>query len=388
MTPKTLRDASLIAAAAAIGLIGWSGSVLLLPASIMFPLLWSMAGSRALAAAVSAAYFLAASRGLPQGVAAFYASDLWPGLLLWLAASIAFVFVHSAFWTRRTGWQRAVRYIAASVLMAVPPFGIFGWAHPITSAGMLFPGAGWWGLVATVAGLALLTSCKWRAAALAFSGLWFWSAATWTPMAISHGWHGVDTKMGASLGRDPSLQRQRDLIATARSLARDGSRIIVLPESALGYWTPTIERAWRMGLEGSGIKVLVGAALPIRGGYDNILVALSGSGGEVIYRQRMPVPVSMWQPWLGWTEGAGGARANFFANPVVEIEGQRIALLICYEQLVVWPILQSLFRRPEIIVAVGNGWWTEGTAIVDVQRSSVAAWARLFDKPFVLSFNT
>lgn len=83
--PALLIFASIaIAIAIAIGVVGWSGHVLLLPVALGFPVLWSISRTRSVAALVSAVYFLAASRGLPQGVAAFYSSDIWPGLLLWL----------------------------------------------------------------------------------------------------------------------------------------------------------------------------------------------------------------------------------------------------------------------------------------------------------------
>jgi len=58
----------LIIASMACGWIGWSGEVLFLPLAKFFPLLWAMAPSRTIAALVAAGYFLAASRGLPQGV--------------------------------------------------------------------------------------------------------------------------------------------------------------------------------------------------------------------------------------------------------------------------------------------------------------------------------
>ena len=111
-------------AAGAVGWVAWSGKVALLPAALAFPLLWALSPSRAVSALIASGYFLAASRGLPQGVASYYAADLWPGLALWLIASISFVLVHTLLWTERGGWRRAVRYLAAMVLMAVPPFGI------------------------------------------------------------------------------------------------------------------------------------------------------------------------------------------------------------------------------------------------------------------------
>lgn len=375
-----------VALSAGAGWIGWSADVLLLPVAASFPILWSLAQTRLQVTAISAAYFLAASCGLPQGVANFYSSDIWPGILLWLAASSAFVVVHVVLWTDRKGWQKPLRYIIACVVMAVPPFGILGWAHPITAAGVLFPGWGWWGLGAMAAGLGVMATRYRPSAAVAMTGLWLWSAAEWTPRILPASWIGVDLEMGASLGREAGLQRQQELIDVAR--ARPSGTTIVLPESALGFWTPTVARFWRKGLTGTDITVIAGAALIDGRGYDNVLVTISAERTEILYRERMPVPGSMWQPWRGWNGGnEAGARAHFFANPVVEVGTAKVAPLICYEQLLVWPVLQSAFHRPDAIVAVGNGWWTAGTSIIDIQRASSEAWARLFHLPLVISFN-
>ncbi|NKN08580.1 conjugal transfer protein TraB [Rhizobium laguerreae] len=382
-----LQPALLIFASIAIGVVGWSGHVLLLPVALGFPVLWSISQTRSVAALVSSGYFLAASRGLPQGVAAFYSSDIWPGLLLWLGASMSFVAVHTLVWTMN-GRARPFRYLLAAAVMAVPPFGITGWAHPVTAAGVLFPGWGWWGLGFMTAGLAGLVTRIWPAVAIAFAGPWLWSAAIWTDPKLPEGWRGVDLDMGASLGREPGLQRQHDMIATVRGAASDGARFVVLPETALGFWTPTVARLWTNAFRDDDGTVIAGAAMVDAGGYDNVLVAVDGRGGHILYRERMPVPGSMWQPWRSWFGESGGARADFFANPVVSIGASRAAPLICYEQLIVWPVLQSMLHDPDLIVAVGNGWWTEGTSIVAIQRTATTAWSKLFAKPIVIAFNT
>ncbi len=382
-----LRTSLLIVSAIGGGWLAWRGVALALPLSLAFPVVWSMAKSRDVAALISGGYFLAASRGLPQGVAAFYGSDLLPGILLWIIASSSFVLVHTLLWTAADGLQRAFRYLAAGILMAVPPFGILGWAHPITAAGVLFPGWGWLGLVALAIGLAVLVTRYRPIAILALSGMWAWSAAGWTPALLPPGWRGVDLKYGASLGRDPSLQRQRDLTGAALGMFPARGWVTVFPESALGFWTPTAERVWKRALKGSDNIVIAGAAVVDDGGYDNVLVAVTEAGGKIIYRERMPVPGSMWQPWHSWFGESEGARAHFFENPVIEIGDKRVAPLICYEQLIVWPVLQSLAGDPNLIIVVGNGWWTAGSSIVDIQTASAVAWARLFDKPLVTSFN-
>ncbi|MBY5324291.1 conjugal transfer protein TraB [Rhizobium leguminosarum] len=387
----------LIAVSVACGWTAWSGHVLTLPVAVLFPALWRMSPSRPTAALVSAGYFLAASRGLPQGVANFYAADLWPGLLLWTAASLSFAGVHAALWKGqpegkspregRTGMAMAARYLAAAMLMGLPPFGITGWAHPLTATGVLFPGWGWWGLVAMTAGLAMMTSRYWPAAAIVLGGFWLWSTATWTSPNLPEGWKGVDLEQGQKLGRDGSLDYHRDLIATVRAAAGEKTRFIVLPESALGFWTPTVARLWSQGLRGSELTVIAGAAVIDPSGYDNVMVAISADEARILYRERMPVPVSMWQPWRAWTGQGGGARANLFGNPVVQNDGQKLAALICYEQLLLWPVLQSMLHSPTAIVAPGNGWWAAGTSIVAIQNVSVMAWAKLFGLPVVTAFN-
>ncbi len=355
---------------------------------MLFPALWAVAPTRAIAALVAAGYFLAASHGLPRGVANFYGGGIAAGFALWVAASAGFVLVHTALWTKRSGRDRVLRYGIAAVLMSVPPFGIVGWAHPITGAGMVFSGWGWPGLVVAMIGLLAMTTRFWPIATLAMAGLCLWSAATWAPPDTAEGWIGIDTHFRGENGHYADYAQQFETIGLVTEAAGDGAQVVVLPESAAGIWTPTTSRLWSRALEGTDLTVIAGAIIVDAGGYDNVMVEVSGEGSRILYRERMPVPVSMWQPWRRLIDEPAGARAHFFDNPVVEIDGQRIAPLICYEQLLIWPVLQSTLHDPDVIVATGNGWWTGNTNIVAIQRASAAAWARLFSLPLIVSFNT
>ncbi|MFG1428873.1 conjugal transfer protein TraB [Roseixanthobacter glucoisosaccharinicivorans] len=380
--------ALLTAAAALVGVIAWSGDVLALPLALAFPALWALARSRLTAAAASAAYFLAASRGLPHGVANFYGTDFGVGIAFWIGAATAFVLVHAVLWQGRPGWGRALRFGLAVILMSVPPFGIVGWAQPITAAGVLFPGWGWWGLAATAAVLLTMTTRQWPIAAIVVTGFSTWSAWHWTPPAPPDGWIGLDTGLGSALGRAPHLEQSRELLRRVREAATAGARVAVLPESAAGLWTPTMSSFWMDGLRGSGVAVIAGAAIVDREGYANVMMEITAGRTRVLYGERMPVPVSMWRPWDAWIGQGGGAKATFFGDPVVETAGRRVAPLICYEQLLVWPVLQSMLHAPDVLVAIGNDWWTTGTSILAIQQASAQAWARLFGLPLVLSFNT
>ena len=317
----------------------------------------------------------------------FYGGGFEAGIALWLGASLCFVIVHAVLWTCRSGWRRTMRYGLAAVLVSIPPFGIVGWAHPITAAGVIFPGWGWVGLIAAAIGLLAMTTRLRSIAIVTLGGLWIWSAAIWVPPMPPHGWVGVDTNFGGAEGYYPDYDQQRETIELVRAAAKSGAEVVVLPEGAIGVWTPTVERLWMSALSDLNIVVNAGAIVVGPDGYDNAMLGLTASEGQVLYRERMPVPISMWQPWRRWWGDNSSAHANVFSNPVASLGGRTILPLICYEQLIIWPVLQSALHFPELIVATGNGWWTGGTSIVAVQQATAIAWAKLFDLPLVIAFN-
>jgi hypothetical protein len=384
---SAFRSIGLVGLAICVGTFAWTGDPRTIPLSMGFPLLWSQARPRAVAVLVSAAYFLAASRGLPQGVANYYGANGLLGFVLWLTASSAFVLVFGALWSRQ-GWQKPFRFGIAVLVMSVPPFGIVGWASPITAAGMLFPGGAWFGLALCFGGLLALTTPKWPVPLAIMIVLWATSAATWAAPSAPPDWVGVDTHFRGVDGQYAGYDQERQTIALVQAALARGFDKILLPESALGIWTPTVEHLWTDALRRSKAIVVGGAVVVDDAGYDNVMIELTAKGGRILYHERMPVPVSMWQPWLSWIGQVGGARADFFANPVVSSGGGSVAVLICYEQLLVWPILQSMLQEPKLILAGSDGWWTEGTNILEVQEAVTTAWARLYSVPIVTAINS
>ena len=353
-----------------------------LPLAMIFPALWSLAGSRVGASVIATAYFLGASRGLPEGVSIFFGSDLLIGLALWVAASLVFVGVHAACWTKQMGWKRPCRYLLANVLMSLPPLGIVGWANPVTAAGILLPGWGWWGLAVAFA-LLMATTTKFRWSAVALIGMLSASSATtWANPASPSGWRGIDTDFAGAREQYADFFQQRATIELVRAAAADGARVIVLPESAFGIWTPTTEALWTRSLLAFPVTVIGGGVVLSDAGYENLMIAVNSQRSDIVYRQRMPVPVSMWQPWA-----TGSAAADFFGSASVDLDGVRLAVLLCYEQLLVWPVLQSALFHPDTLVATGNGWWTGPTTILPIQEAATVAWARLFNLPLTIAYN-
>ena len=90
----------------------------------------------------------------------------------------------------------------------------------------------------------------------------------------------------------------------------------------------------------------------------------------------------MWKPW---------DKESFAADPLASgvgsVAGRTVAYSVCYEQLLVYPILISMLHSPDVIVGAANNWWARKTNIPAIQAQSLDAWGRLFSRPVIRATN-
>ena len=69
---------------------------------------------------------------------------------------------------------------------------------------------------------------------------------------------------------------------------------------------------------------------------------------------------------------------------------------LCVEQVQPWTWFEAILQRPDVILAMSNGWWASGTeglsprvgaAGLAIERASSRAWARLMGLPVVWAGN-
>ena len=102
------------------------------------------------------------------------------------------------------------------------------------------------------------------------------------------------------------------------------------------------------------------------------------------YHQRIPVPGGMWNPF----HPPGGVALDLLGPGTVDVGDQRAVILICYEQLLTWPMLRSAIEKPTLLIAISNEAWTSATIVPRVQHTCVRAWARLFGLPVIPAINS
>lgn len=373
-----------------IGLLAWNGNA---SAFWLLPLIvwiWSLCRSRLAAFIALFFYYAAASRDIPAGAEMFYAEgspllSWWMGVCIWIACSALLALTWSLAWGMR--WK-AVRLAALMLLLSLPPLGVIGWANPLTAAGILFPAQAWLGLITLLLLFATIVSIPRPVFFIPFM-IASASAHGLAPEQSSNSmWFAVNTHTGGNQSLQDEFQRLTKLqrqVSTVSELAPSGA-VLVLPEMVGGDWL--VNSIWwdelRESLKAKEQTVLLGAHWPNaqgNGSYINGMVAIGKNGDERI-RQRVPLPLSMWQPWSDI-----GAAAFWFGPGSTKIAGKKIGHLICFEQILVWPVLMTFVDSPEIVIAPSNLWWAKQTRIPAIQRATVEAWTKLFAVEVIIVTN-
>lgn len=352
--------------------------------TFVVPILVGLQTRRLWAMAVTLAYFGAASWPLVRAYAVFAATSIVSGAIAWTLAAVLLALPLMGAWTKNRA-AAAWRIPVALAVGVLPPLGLIGWASPLASAGVLFPGTAWFGLAAVIVtpGLVLLGNLRvWCAIAVACALCHCFSK----PAAPPPDWASVQT----SLAPGRRFAGTNELIASEtvqQIVSESRTSVTVLPETVISRWTVATEAFWEptlQKLQRQHRLAVIGAglAIPDTPAYENAALVIGGGKPQVFF-QRIPVPVGMWRPF-----GDGPSVPLRLRRPgAIRIAGQRVAFLICYEQLLVLPVLLSAIDRPTLIVGMANQYWVRETTIPAAQRASLMAWSRLFALPLLIAEN-
>jgi predicted amidohydrolase len=198
--------------------------------------------------------------------------------------------------------------------------------------------------------------------------------------AESVNWAGVSTPHGALGHRSPTEQYDMAADAWQRALASDAD-VVLFPEGLGGTWTTSSESLWALEAEERDALWIVGAMRRDREGQRNG-VGIVGDGEPYFWSQRLPAPIGMWAPWAN-----RHVKSEIFAPSVKVIQGRRAALLMCFEQFVGWPALQSALEGAEVVLAPANLWFARGTNLNAVREVTLQSWARLMGWTVVEAIN-
>ncbi len=372
-----------------IGWTAWGNNPAFMPVALLILPAWYYADSRLVAWLTVFFYFAAASHDLPMATMTYFQTNFAKASVDWLLG-ISFVSIPFLLFLFKNKKLRVIGLYIALFLIAVPPFGLTCWTHPLAGTGMWLPYTGWFGLVAVLLFISLL--CRWPilVALPVLLGL----LLSHNNPAVPPGWQAFDTDFVGRVGQANSFAPltfkdfKDDFIKQAKTIDRinntfdpKNKRIVLLPESSGGTWLAGNDQLWQSRMTFPG-TALVGATVPAGKYKDSVILAVSRAGTQPLYRQRQPVPASMW-----WPGRVNSYLAHWFSNPVVTLQDHRVAFFICYEQFLTWPVLQSLWHKPDLLCATSSVWWAAGTNIPIIQHNIMQSWSQLFSVPLLTAIN-
>ncbi len=391
---KSLTHSAFPPALAAVSsAIAWSGHVATIPFALLAPLLLYRTQSRSHSYATLFSYYLGASWPLVPGASTFFGArgSTIEGILLCFGAATFLAIPAALLFTRnRTKLPFAITGIF--LLTALPPLGIIGWASPFLSAGVLFPGTGWLGLVGVLAFVTLVGRFPLLTPALT-AILALLGNSFYKPPPLPTGWEPINTEFRGAGQADPDFLAEFDAHEQMQeTISQSNARVLLFPEHVVTQWTEATDAFWHKALHNLAERhatILIGVGLPRSRGphfadssrYYNALLA-KNEESQAVYYQRIPVPLAMWKPLTG-----DGVPLNLFGPGTLQVQNQRVAVLICYEQLLVWPFFSSAFEHPTVLITAANDYWAKGTPIPKMQNASASSLARLFRLPVLSAVN-
>lgn len=354
----------------------------------LLPLAWGLCARRAFRITMMAAYYAVASFLVEPAMASYFPHDTLAAPLVWLscAALLTSPYAAACRWLPSgPGW------VVAVLVTAVPPLGAIGLCSPLYAATAAFPGLGIAGLLLTMLlqmllaaahrpGMTIVTAIGAGAVVL----LATLAPPSHIPSPLPAGWRALNTHVGrtpdsasAWLTRQIALKRS---VAESITTMKRGS-VLLTPEDIAGGWGALSPWAWRpiaAAARTRGVTVLLGTTLSLPGSHRaDGFIYLGAATGMAIARQ--PIPIAEWHPLMHAGYGVGWDR---FGPSYVG--SHPVAVLVCYEQLLLWPAVWAWLGRsaPRVILAPGNHGWARGAPdVARLQDESVQALGRLFGVP-------
>ena len=352
-----------------------------LTSCVLVPLVAAQRGSRK-RWVTALGYYAAGSVPVVAAVMGYWGADhVALGVAAWLGSSLLL----SAPWTLAGRWPGV---LGALALTALPPLGVIGWLSPLNAAGVFFPGLSWTGLVLLSLGFIAMyaRAHRQRIAMLAVIGATaIASNIFYVEPSPPSGWTGIHTHLAPSRGNVLEAIQNNQRVIDAGFAQGKGAHVVVFAEAILDDWWPGTRQQLALAVPAGQLWILGAEA----GSSDAVVRATQGDADvEPLVRSAGLILGGNWLPWSSQTLQPGWWQKLFV------IDGTRVWAALCVEQLQSWTWLEAMIQRPEVILAMSNGWWARAAgapipagAGLAIERASVRAWARLLELPVVWAAN-
>lgn len=369
-----------------VGYVSWGQNLSLTVLSLSLFVSYMIIDKRWLLFGFVWGYYLMASRGFLFGVESYYQS-LRYAFLAWIAvatvSSLLWVLIWSASFKKRL-----ILFPFLLIVMILPPFGFISWVNPLPSIAILLPNFGFMGIFIELAIIYVLV-IFWKKyqdkrymvlifIVIVFTLIFFFPYKAKENMQLES----IQSDIEYFPMTFDKFNEYKTLKVFFNQVQNSKSENILLPENALGNYSSVQSMLWQDVDKNK--TIFAGATIynARRSKNINALLEIKHNSSEVLYKQRVPVLGEMWKPFRN-----KGTEATIFEQATVKINGEKAGVFICYEQLLVYPYLQTFFYEPKMLIGISNLYWAKDTNIKSIQKETMELWAILFGVPLSFSVN-
>jgi len=373
----------------ALGYISWDFSMEASLFSVYTLFAYLLIDKRMTLGLLLAGYYLTSTRGMIQNVTYFY-DNSFVAVLLWILPNILLVAVWVLVWHKKYT-VRLILFLPMLTILSLPPIGYISGANPIVIAGIFFEGYKFLGIFMYLIIIMLLSVPLYYLfpnKKVVWGGLFvviLIILGVYKPSIIDDDkeFYALNTKYSYTpdAKQFEKHRRNKEFLSVIHKLPYEK---IVLYENALGDFAESDMNLLR-NIDHNK-TLYAGANIYDRDKIrnDNVLLKINTQGYKILYKQRVPVPIEMWRPFMDER-----TRAYIFDNPVVEDDGERMAVFICYEMFISYTYLHSMLYDPTVLIGISNLWWSRDRddTFMFMQRNTIHLWALLMGVPFYYSYN-
>jgi hypothetical protein len=370
-----------------VGYISWGQNLSFTILSLSLFLAYLIIDRRDLLFGFVWAYYLMASRGFLFGVERYYESFGY-AFLAWITvatlSSLLWVLIWSTSFRRRL-----LLFPLLLIVMILPPFGFISWVNPLPTIAVVLPNFGFLGILLELMVIYVL-AIFWKRhrnaryyfmpliAIFLIATLYYFPPKVKENLDIES----IQSDIEYFPMTFDKSKEYKTLKTFFYKVQNSKSENILLPENALGNYSSIQSMLWQDLDENK--TVFAGATIynARRSKNINALLEIKHDSSKVLYKQRVPVLGEMWKPFTN-----KGTEAMIFKDATVQINAEKAGVFICYEQLLVYPYLQTFFYEPKIFIGISNLYWSKGTNIKSIQKETMELWAILFGVSLSFSVN-
>lgn len=364
-----------------IGIVNASAGRLLheyATAMFILPVLaWLMLPNRYYAYAAMLGHYL--GYGFPLAISPYFDDNALYGFSAWFGQAVV-MSLPFLLWFENRYFRLIFLFIVLFMTAFTPPFAFISYGHPFISLGYLFPMTGWFAFVIMAMFFVLVTFNKVRIYALVLLFILALILNAFYNTSMMNGWTGLNTNSKTD------TRSFMNMFAHVQSLKlhfNDDDRVVVIPE---GNFTLITKHVANELASGDDSRIFIICADQFSQDSEKITRSLylyENGDFKPVYAQHMPPPGSMWTPW-----NDSGFLMRYQGTSSFVAADKHATGLICYEMLLPWVNLKAHMESPDVVVAVLNKQPVSNTSIPSAQIAATRSFARLFNKPTVISHNS